>query len=170
MGSKVKIIFSHEEGLFYFNGEVGTHEKKGNIIVYKLFINSKIIKIQRREYFRFSCTVPVNIRIRPRNHDTIDETDENQLFSELTRNISGGGLGFVSRHIYAVGETVELAIDIEGNIINTSGEVLRCQLLDKEENLFEIGIVYKDIKSRDRDTIIKFIFNKQIKLIQKGML
>ncbi|NLY42480.1 MAG: hypothetical protein GX066_00570 [Clostridiaceae bacterium] len=171
-GSRLKVVFPHEVGLFSFYGEIDGYRKKGNVIVYKLRITTEITKIQRREYYRFNCVVPVKIRVVSSADDNDDNNreDSRSFVNELARDISGGGIGFFSNRVYNMDEVLELEVDIEGNIIKTLGKVVRCRLLNDEKNLYDVGIVYKDINERDRDVIIKFIFDKQVKLIQKGML
>jgi c-di-GMP-binding flagellar brake protein YcgR len=68
---------------------------------------------------------------------------------------------------------LDLEMDIEIRIqeiedYNVKGKVVRCELSDKGEGIYETGIEFIDVHPKIRQTIINYIFSKQRELIKKG--
>ncbi|MBZ4645881.1 MAG: hypothetical protein PWR27_28 [Petroclostridium sp.] len=169
VGSKIKINFFDSKRLFSFMGEVTARAKRENIVMLKIAVRSKLTRIQRREYFRFEWALPVKLRVLgPAGAE--NKITANPFVDALTKDISGGGLGLLTNEHYQINDIVELELDLEGKKICTYGKVVRSVIYEHDNKKYDTGIIFKEIKMRDRDAIIKFIFDKQIKLMQKGML
>ncbi|MDK2798562.1 MAG: hypothetical protein PWP27_114 [Clostridiales bacterium] len=169
IATKIKIIFLHDKGLFSFKGLVKGREKRDNLILLRVTVISDFIKIQRREYFRLNWIMPVKIK-KVQASVSSNESQKEDFYEVITKDISGGGVGLISNHFFSVNDIVELHLDLENKKICTRGKIVRSAVYDQDSSKYDIGIVYKGINMKDRDAIIKFIFDKQIKMIQKGLV
>lgn len=179
--NKLKIVFYHEKGLFFFKGKVIKRGKKENVVALRIEIISDFEKIQRREYFRFNWVMSVKFRligeepteaaVDDGNASSNIEGQEDGFIDVLSKDISGGGLGIVTSDRYKIDDMCEVILDLENDKkVRIHGKIVRSLLCERESGKYDTGLTYEEISSRDRDAIIKFIFDKQMKLKQKGMI
>ena len=179
-GARLNLVFYHEKGIFFFQAEVQKKGIKENINVLKILANTPLKRIQRREYFRFNWVMPVKYKVISdeqnfTNHENIEnfyDENENEPFKEaLTKNISGGGIGIITHTQYVLKQhvIVQLILDKKTKV-NVLGEIVRVKLYDPVTLQYDTGILFTHISHQKRSMIIKFIFNQQIKLKQKGMV
>jgi len=170
IGSNIEVVFFDGKGLYTFKGIVRDRGRKGNILVLTVEIVSEITKIQRREFFRFEWVANVKFRVVKDKHGSYQK-GETQFINALTRDISGGGIGIITNVKQSMGDIVELELELEeGQTISALGQIVRSVIYDNDLTKYDVGIMFYDINPKDRERIIKFIFSKQIKQIQKGMV
>lgn len=144
--------------------------KENRLLSNKVKIKANTIrKIQRRSYFRIDCLVDIII-------DKIDSKDSeipNLELPETTtvKNISGGGLQFISKHKMEEGTEVQGVIKLP--LSGRYHDLPVCmELIDRVP--IDDGISFKflyrakfhKLFPQDRENIIRFVFEQQIK--QKG--
>ncbi|HHY23045.1 MAG TPA: PilZ domain-containing protein, partial [Clostridiaceae bacterium] len=156
--------------LYMFESKVVDRITKSNMSFIKLERTSDIRHIQRRRYFRFDCTLPIEYR----KFDYLnfkDQKEEAPFHKSFTKNISGGGVcAFLNENI-GIHQRVECRIKLEDNIaINFLGHIIRIRKLEQDEYQYETGIAFDVIENRDRETIIKYIFKQQRQLRSKGLI
>jgi len=152
-------------------------DSKQKIATLKVKITGELIKIQRRQYFRFDCTLPVKYRIvneEGNNDPGMGETEAKAipLKDAVTRDISGGGVCIALEENVEKGTVLELYIDLgkEENM-NFVGKVVRVERKDISEIYkYEAGIAFEAIDDKEREKIIRFIFDEQRKLRKKGLI
>ncbi len=166
----LKIVFCHQNGFYSFKGKVEGRGRKKNVIVLQIQIVSEFNKIQRREYFRFNCILPIKYRVVD-EEDMMDDENNTTFHEGLTRDISGGGLGIITKNRQQLDDIIEFQLDLKDDSnITGYGKVVRSRLSERDITRFDTGILFSDISKIDREKIIQFIFKQQIKLKQKGML
>lgn len=156
---KVKlIIYREDRGIYSFIGEIVSMEQN-HIIMYGIKPISKIQKEQRRYYFR----------LQNRNKMIIKSREREQVETCYTVDLSGGGTKILCKSDFNKNEKVNCYINIEGEIINVTGEIVR-----KEKNITnnsnELGIKFININDNDRNKIISYIFKEQRLLRKKGLI
>ncbi len=166
----LKIVFCDLKGFFSFRGKVEGRGRKKNVIILQIQVVSEFNKIQRREYFRFDCVLPIRYRVV--DEEEMMEEENNTPFHEgLTRDISGGGLGIITKDRQLINEIVEFQLELKNDSsISGYGKVVRSRLSERDITRFDTGILFTGISKINREKIIQFIFKQQIKLKQKGML
>lgn len=159
-GKKIKIIFYHQEkGIFSFIGEV-IGRTQGNISSFIIKQIGELQKFQRRIYYRFEVLRKVSIKDL-----TTDEVE-----SCITKDLSGGGIKFVTKNEYQQGTSVECTLNLnDDSTVVVTGEIVRV-IKDPVTNEYEIGIQFKDISESARSRIISFIFERQRLLRKKGLM
>lgn len=163
-----KIIISYiikDKGKHYFSAEITDRKYKG---IYILTIKkmSNIKKIQKRKYYRLLENIPISIQYKKQDvnaEKTIVEKCE-------SKDISGGGMKIYSNKLHKVGDEVACSINLLDEKMIIKCKVVRIEAVDSFNYKHLIGLEYKDIDDKYRDTIIKYIFKKQRKLRLKGLI
>ncbi|NMB32944.1 MAG: flagellar brake protein [Clostridium sp.] len=169
-GTKMDVVFIYRDNLYGFEAEVTNRGIKQKINLLKLKPLTGIRKIQRREFFRFECAVPIYYReIKDPRHIKRDE--EGKLIKTYTGDLGGGGVCIRLKEKIEYGSYVECELLLNDlNKVSFIGRVVRLTQYDFTcgEYKYEIGVQFEKISGKDRERIISFIFQEQRKLIKKG--
>lgn len=114
-----------------------------------------VVKIQRREFFRMDVT---NLSVQ-----FSDINDRSNVYSGSAVDISGGGMAFAAKNEQInKDDIIYIKMTLSGFPIDLAGKVVRKFIKDKEKpDLYEFSIQFQSLRERDRDRIIRFIFEKQ---------
>ena len=171
------LCFYSTKGLFQCYSRIVDRYRSDNIYVLVLDLTSQLQKLQRREYYRFSCALELKSKLCSR--EDIEAFELNRRFlldtSALQRSvvvdISGGGLRFVANFRYEEGSTIYCSYKLPGNVNDKDYEmlcsVLKVQELESRPGLFEHRIQYINIDEDSREDIIHFICEEERKIRKK---
>ena len=166
------LVIYTSNGLYQCDVKVGDRYKTGNIYLQVLELISGIKKYQRREYYRYSCTVPVFSRClteEEKEHLVWDETKKGIEGSTL--DIGGGGIRYLIEEEMPAGEMVicYLQLEIKNAVkeIQAMGKVLSVKTV-KDSKLFEIRVQFEKISNAAREQIIQYIFEDERKRRKKN--
>ncbi len=172
------LCFYSTRGLFQCYGRIVDRYRSNNVYILVLDLLSNLQRLQRREYYRFSCALELKSRLFSeeeleairRNWGLLVGTNK-PLQRSVIVDISGGGLRFVANFQYEEGSTIYCSYRLPGNINNTEYEmvcnVLRVQELENRPGLYEHRIQYAYIDETSREDIIHFIFEEERKIRKK---
>lgn len=172
-GANVRIIFLHEKyGLLSFTGEITSKDKKNGLLVLFIKIQGEFEKIQRRNYFRLECSLDALFRI-PANPDDLNTEESNappDIYTKaLVTNISGSGACLVTRGEAEEGSLLEVIIYLDdATKIRALCTVMRKQVIEttfSKRNQF--GLYFNRISQKDQDVVIKYIYEKQKRLLKE---
>lgn len=169
IGTMLEIAFIIGNNLYEFRAKVLDRGVKHNISLLKLEAMTEISKIQRREFFRFDCAIPVSYRIV--NSLKSGDADDKTFVKTYTRDISGGGLCIRLREKIDYEKLVECELALNDfNKLTFIGKVVRVTKYDTVQGTYkyEIGVLFEKIEERDREKVISYIFQEQRRLIKKG--
>ena len=156
--------------LYRFKARVTGRDTVDNLALLRIEAESGFEKVQRRKYFRLECSVAVKYRIV----DSFNEFKNEgiQFKKSLAINLSGGGICLLLEEKIDVGKLVECEITTYQNrVIRFFGKVIRYEKNQVESRFkFLAGIAYIKINENDREAVVKFIFNEQRILRQKGLI
>jgi len=160
----------YNSSLYKFTAEVIDRFRNDNIEMLKIKMQGDIQKIQRRQFFRFECTVPVKYRVIKTLNPLEYET--NGFMETVTRDLSGGGICIKIMEEVPKGKYVQCELHLgEKRSVLFIGKVLRLTKYGVDEKYnYEIGIEFTKIKDSDRDAVVKFIFDEQRRLRKKGLI
>ncbi|MCT8138872.1 PilZ domain-containing protein [Anaerobacillus sp. CMMVII] len=142
--------------------------KKGQIPM--LIINDpgkdKYLRIQRRQHVRVEASL--DVAVHPKDH-------EFPPFVSMTADISGGGLALVlpKNHNLPVGKEIKCWLSLqmstgEMKYIQVNCHVIRI-ISTKDSPREKASIQFIDINENDRQTIIRYCFERQLYLRKKGI-
>ena len=166
---------SHIEGyLFYKSNQiyrlVGYVQDRlivDDIALLELRVTEKIKKIQRRQFFRFNCSVSVTFYVQLSN--TVEED-----FKEVagkTIDISGGGISALTFEPLEKDSVLKGKLVLDDDIsIDFNGKVVRCiKNIINDELKYVSSLSFTDIDYKMRERIVAFIFNQQRLLLKKEL-
>ena len=171
------LCFYSTKGLFQCFAKIVDRYRSDNMYILVLDLTSELSKLQRREYYRFSCALELKSRLCSKEEQEAFEKNRkylvdpgNDLQRSVVVDISGGGLRFVANFRYEEGSTIYCAYSLPGNL-NKEYEmicnVLKVQELEARPGLFEHRIQYIYIDETSREDIIHFIFEEERKIRKK---
>ena len=180
-GSKIILLPRHmvynlviytANGLFQCDVKVGDRYKAGNIYLQQLDLITGIKKCQRREYYRYSCSLPVFVRhLEEEERKTLvwDDTMGGKEGNAI--DIGGGGVRFLIDEEYLPEEmiicTLELEIKNSVKEIQALGKVLSIKPV-QDTKLFEVRVQFERISNVAREHIIQYIFEDERKRRKKN--
>lgn len=171
------LCFYTQKGLYQCNAKV-TQRYKNNTVYTLLFeLTSDLKKEQRREYFRYSCILPVKTReLLPDEAENLEDDDlyiESSIPTKQSTivDISGGGVRFIGPCIYQKGTKIyiefELDIGARKRKFKLVGTVLNCSKVENKPGMYESRVQYARVSKEDREVIIRYIFEEERKIRQK---
>jgi c-di-GMP-binding flagellar brake protein YcgR len=152
IGDELIINFTHESGLYFFLGHViGADEDAGKTF-YTIKVASEIKRLQRREHFRLHVAVPIVYQFV-----SIDKEGYGQ---GTTKDVSGGGLMFVSNEQIEIGQVLDIFVRFSQELeLKTMAEVIRCNR--ESPGKYEVSVLFCQLSFGKRETLIKYLFNLQ---------
>ncbi len=168
------IYFYTANGLYQCFARVVDRYKTNNIYLIQVELISNLRKQQRREYYRFSCSIEMQTA-----EVTADEfenaKDNNEMVYLAPKNlkkgvivdISGGGLRFIIDEKYEVDSLISckyrLVVKGKEKEYNLVGRVLSARELGNRPGVFEHRIQFQNINIEQREEIIRYIFQEERK-------
>jgi len=169
-GWRMNVYFLNEDSLYRFMAIVTGRKVKSNVALLLIELQEDIERIQRRQFFRFECTLPVKYRVV----DFLQESEENKppFVESVTKDISGGGVCIKIKDVIPAGSLIEGELELSRTRkIKFYGVVTRVSIRE-EDSVYthEIGVLFKNIDKKHKEEIIKYIFAEQRKLRKKGLI
>lgn len=172
------LCFYSNRGLYQCFARIADRYRSDNMYILVMDLTSELSKLQRREYYRFSCALELRSRLCSKEELEAFERNRKYLVDpgdalqkSVVVDISGGGLRFVANFHYEEGSTIYCSYRLPGNVNDKDYEmicnVLKVQELESRPGLFEHRIQYTYIDETSREDIIHFIFEEERKIRKK---
>jgi c-di-GMP-binding flagellar brake protein YcgR len=155
---KYKLVIYADKGLYETTMKVTQRITSGIMNYLKIDLLSKLEKVQRREYFRFNCIIPFTFK---------KVNDEGCATEGVVKDISGGGLKFITNGQLRSHEYIETYVPLHDNHIQCIGIVLYANKSNAEMFKNEYRIEFTKIADSAREKIIKYTFDEQRRWLQK---
>jgi c-di-GMP-binding flagellar brake protein YcgR len=169
VGWKITVYMQEGNNIYRFFARVTERTRVDGRSIMRIRRLSDIDVAQRRQYYRFKCSVPLKYRIVA---DT-KKTQDIPFISGTVADISGSGLCFNSSEELPIGSLIECVLDIEPKQVLLIGKIARCVVkkTDDSDQMFnhEVGILFSEIEERNRELIVRFIFNEERRQISKRL-
>lgn len=131
---------------------------------------------QQRDYVRLDATLPMAYAALPEPGEEVPdapaaegEPEPLQYLGSRTLDISGNGAQIVTHQVLPVGCKLVMKLDLQGEELEIGAEVVR--LADQPGSTeARLGVRFTEMSERDRERIVRFIFNEQRSRRQKGLL
>lgn len=148
--------------------------KEGAVPLVEILIMSELEKEQRREYFRIDYISPIRykvIQIRNTNTGELEDYDD-EFHSATMTNISGGGMRFNTEVGNIDARKVQVCFQIK-SMYNSydftfDAEIVGIKKKDDSDKNLDYRIKFLNIEKGDRETIVKFIFDKEREMRRKS--
>lgn len=159
---KYKVYFYAKDGCYETEMVVKNRVKKGNSYYIDIIVlTDDVKKTQRREYYRFDCVLPLKFVIDRGNLE-----EEEEVLSGIVKDISGGGIKFVTNTKLQNGVVLKSFLEIKDEFIDV---LLKVCYVNKDESdySYECGAKFKVISEDNKEKILKYIYEEQRKGIVK---
>lgn len=173
IGTPLNVFFSRKTDkqieVYKFKARVTGREHSENLALLRIEAESRIHLIQRRQFYRLECSLPLKYRqIEAMNPE---ENKEISFKTSMSRNLSGGGLCICVEDKINIGGTVECEINLYNRNIKFYGVVVRLEENDLESKYrYLAGVAFKKITNKNRELVIRYIFEQQRKRRKRGLI
>lgn len=163
---KYSMLFFTEKGMVRFDSEIISYTKENEFNFMQVRLISEGERIQRREFFRFSCLLPMKFA-------KIDgEIDENIITNKpivdgIIKDLGGGGIRFVSNESIEEGKKIKSIIMLGDECLVVLGKVLHKQFFPKSNFKYQYRIEFFGMQEAEQEKVIQYIFNEQRKTMRK---
>lgn len=165
------VVYS-SKGLYQCKVKASDRYKSGNVYLQQLELLTGIKKYQRREYYRYSCSVPVFSRKLTEEEKTNLVWDDKLPGKEgESIDLGGGGVRFYVRQEYEKDEMIlcVLKLELKDGVkeIQALGKVLSIKQVP-DVKMYEVRVQYEKITNVAREHIIQYIFEDERKRRKKN--
>lgn len=163
-------LFFTEAGLLRFEGRIiGKFEEDGlSFMEIRLSLGGE--KIQRRNYYRFPCLLPMKFTLVEEGHIlteyTEDEANE-KMHNAIAKDLGGGGIRFIANADISEKNYLKCIIKLDDDYLIILGKVLQKYYFPKSNYRYQYRAGFVGILPEQRENIIRFIFKEQKKMLQK---
>ncbi len=175
-------VFNTKKGMFQLNGEITKRGKLENFPVYVFEPEGELTKVQRRDYYRFQCLIPVKVLPIPEdvallpNMILVEDDLErfgNTYGSPVSGNIldiSGGGAKFSAKRDVVTERYMYVSFKLISHTVSETINVIARKVNSEYKDdlqMYEHRIEFLFKEPEDRETIIKYIFDEERRLRKK---
>ena len=161
-----------EKNLFQCFVRITDRYKSNNLYMLVVELTSNLRKVQRREFYRYSCALDMNSRnLFEEEVDKMEERGHYHLVPGLPLkrsiivDISGGGLRFVSDYKYDKDSLIlcnyKLFVKGEPKEYKLVCKILDVKELENRPGEYEHRVQYMNMDNEEREEIIQFIFEEE---------
>ncbi|MEA4900854.1 flagellar brake protein [Desulfitobacterium sp.] len=160
-GTPMKVIFWDE---------VAAYEIKSKIIqriavpvaIFILEFPHDIRRVQRRNFVRVPAFYPITFRSV--NRQGLSDPQKGTML-----DLSGGGMRFQTYETVEMGAILLTTLSLPSGPLQTSARVCRVEK-DLEQKRYSVSVDFNQIPERDRDRIIRCVFDLQRDMRKKGLV
>lgn len=170
MGKVYSMLFITAKGMYKFEASVIKYINEGafNFMLVELLTDGE--KVQRREFFRFRCSIPFKFEkfTDEENEESYNDDKDLILSYGIIEDIGGGGIRFVSNEELEEGDKIKCLVVLGDNYVICVGKILikENSINNVYKNQYRIEFI--NMKTTDKDIIVKYIFNEQRKVARKS--
>lgn len=172
VGSKYSACFYTDKGLMQANVLIMNRYKSGNIFFMEVLLLGELQKVQRREFYRYSCILDARLRGSSEHEfstgipdDITIPEDELDWMDVKILDISGGGARICQKKKVEKNGIFKLKFSLfivdEMVTFNLFARVLASSLMRNRDDVYEQRLEFMQIKREERDKIVKYIFESE---------
>jgi len=185
IGEYYNLCFYSSIGLYQCNCIVLSNHKENNTIVAVVRITTNLEKFQRRQYYRLECIHEIEYRVinleeemlnrkismedfrnpeeRAEGRKKLTQFDKEWIPAAIT-DLSGGGARFNSETNHNKGEKIRIRLDFisggESKKMLLGAEIISSNRIMSRMGSYEHRVEFNNILQKDREVLIKFIFEQ----------
>ncbi len=162
----LRFVFARQnDGLYGAQVKVKGSEEAGSV---DLLHTTDLRRNQLRQYLRVETNLALRFRLLSTKDPDKSEIQRGHLLTTKMSDISGGGLSFMHEQSLRLGDLVSLSFDLPGQVFaGITGKIVHLTLLEgKGAQVFKHHVQFVNIDQRKRESIIKYVFEKERQLSQ----
>lgn len=151
------MIFHTARGMVHFEGRIEGYYKEDETHLMKIRLLSNGEIVQRREFFRFPCRLPLKFA-EVKEGETLFQDD--MLFG-IINDLSGGGMRFFSNDKVAEDAKISCILELGADSLLLIGKIVGRDDLKEGSYTFDYRVIFAGILESDQQRIVRYIFNEQ---------
>ncbi|MBC7319941.1 flagellar brake protein [bacterium] len=164
LGERISIYSVSDDAVYRIDGEIIKRQLEP-VPLLQVKIDKDIVRVQRRRYVRVPIVLNIQYKLK----------EVEKIYYTYSKDISGGGARIILPEPLRVRDIIdmrielpspELPIDCEGEIVWIDRQEILVN--NKREEIIHAGVRFTLIEEKERERLIKFLFNYQRNLIKKG--
>ncbi len=160
------MLFFTDKGMIRFEGEINSFSNEGDLHFMNITLLTDGERIQRREFFRFTCLLPIKFSIIE-EYGATTEADPRTLYDGIVKDLGGGGIRFVSNRDVSEKSQIKCILMLGDDCLILMGKVLHRQFFPKSNYKYQYRVEFVGTILTEQEKIIQYIFNEQRKIIGK---
>lgn len=169
-----QMFFYTDNGLYESVVRIVDRYKSNNVYIVLVELQTNLKKYQRRDFYRYSCSLDLMCReLLPEEERALEKKEvfyapPGLPFQKgMIVDISGGGLRFITHELYNNVEYImsrfEIFVRGSAKQYEIICRVLNARELDKRPGEFEHRVQFVNINNDEREEIIQYIFEEERK-------
>ncbi len=179
--TELELTFHMSRWIFRAEGIVTKTERQGSISLMYIVLSTGLTRVQRREYYRLECTIPMAYRVVDESVIQAKTNEDAQLIlqnesSAAVRgfgtilDISGGGARIVSANSLEGVKYIQLTFKVLFKDVMTEmqvfADIIRSSYLEDEKKyIHHMQFCYKE--ERTKENIIGYVFEEERRIRKK---
>lgn len=160
-GTKVKLTFWDELAAYSFEGKI-MQRIAVPIPMFVLELTDSVAKVQRRNYVRIPALYPVSFR-------SVTKEGLSDLHKGTMLDLSGGGMRFLTKERVENKSLLYAILTLPKGDLKTPIRVCRVEKIEDSKH-YTVSVEFHDISERERDLIIRCVFDIQRAMRKKGLV
>lgn len=160
-GTKLEITFCDETSAYTFVAEI-MQRIAVPLPMLVLELPDSIAKVQRRNFVRVPAVFPVSFRV-------ITRDGISGFYTGTMLDLSGGGMRFLVDEQIENKSLIYVHVDLPNEGLQTPARVTRVQKIEDSKR-YVVSVEFHDLSERERDRIIRCVFDIQRAIRKKGLV
>lgn len=160
-GTKVKITFWDEAAAYSFEGKI-MQRIAVPVPLFVLELPDTVAKVQRRNFVRVPALFPVTFRM-------VTLKGLSDLHKATMLDLSGGGMRFTTKERVENRSLLYTQLSLPTGELQTPVRVIRVEKVE-DAKLYRVSTEFHEILERERDRIIRCVFDIQRAMRKKGLV
>ena len=160
-GTKIKLTFWDETAAYSFEGKI-MQRVAVPVPIFILELPDSIDKVQRRNFVRVPAVFPITFRI-------VTREGLSDVHKAMMLNLSGGGMRFSTKERVENKSILYAHLNLPNGEVQTPVRVCRAEWMENTKR-YRISVEFHDLSERERDKIIRCVFDIQRAMRKKGLV
>jgi len=159
--TKVRLIFWDKESAYALETKI-IKRVSVPIALIILELKGNLVKIQRRSYFRVSARYPLT-------YQTVIRREYGDPYKATMLDLSGGGMRFLTEEPLNKKVLIYVQVALPNGDLRIQAQVRRVEKTEDGKR-YVVSVEFDDITERERDRIIRCVFDIQRAMRKKGLV
>jgi c-di-GMP-binding flagellar brake protein YcgR len=157
-----KLSFMSGEAQIVFDSRFIEHVRIEGFEMLRFQITNDGEKIQRRNAFRFTCSLPVTFNV------VLDNGEQSPLTEGLVKDLSSGGIKMNTTVNIPKNALLRIDLTLDDDYVMAFGQVLMIKHTpDNAKYPYQYGIRFEVMPESDEERIVRYVYNEQRKLLKR---
>lgn len=160
-GTKIKLTFWDETAAYSFEGKI-MQRVAVPVPIFILELPDSIDKVQRRNFVRVPAVFPITFRM-------VTREGLSDVHKAMMLDLSGGGMRFSTKERVENKSILYAHLNLPNGEVQTPVRVCRAEWMESTKR-YRISVEFHDLSERERDKIIRCVFDIQRAMRKKGLV